>query len=105
MQLDVTPEALAAASGQVGALTARLIAVNTSHMVANGMILPPGSDVASIKTATSLQAGGLAHDAMAAMGNFQMAASSYGVGESSVSYAIGDAEGVATYTAAGGAGV
>ncbi len=105
MQLDVTPEALSAASGQVAALTGRLIAVNTSHMVANAMILPPGSDIASIKTAASLQAGGLEHDAMAAMGSFEMAASSYGVGESSVSYATGEAEGVATYTAAGGVGV
>lgn len=105
MQLDVTPEALASASGQIAALTARLIAVNTSHMVANGMILPPGSDIASVKTAASLQAGGLAHDAMTAMGNFQTAASSYGVGESSASYATGEAEGAAIYTAAGGVGV
>jgi len=104
MQLDVSPEALAAASGQVGALASRLIAVNTSHMVANGMILPPGSDLASIKTAASLQAGGIEHDAMVAMGNFQTAASSYGLGESSVSYAVGEAQGVATYTAAGGVG-
>jgi hypothetical protein len=32
-----------------------------------------------------------------------MAASSYGVGESGVSYATGEAQGVATYAAAGGA--
>jgi len=31
MQLDVTPEALAAASGQVAALTARLIGANAAH--------------------------------------------------------------------------
>ncbi|AGB27318.1 PE family protein [Mycobacterium avium subsp. hominissuis] len=102
MQLDVTPEALEAASAQVAALTGHLLAVNASHMVANHMILPPGSDIASIKTAASLQAQGVDHDAMAAMGNFQMAASSYGVAESGVSYATGDAENVATYTAAGG---
>ena len=36
------------------------------------------------------------------MGNFQMAASSYGVGESSASYATGEGQAVATYTAAGG---
>ena len=40
--------------------------------------------------------------AAAAMGNFEMAASSYGVGESSVSYATGEGQAVATYTAAGG---
>ena len=32
MQLDVTPEALAAASGQVAALTGRLIAANAAHI-------------------------------------------------------------------------
>jgi hypothetical protein len=103
MQLDVTPEALAAASGQVAALTARLIGANAAHMVANATILPPGSDLASVRTAGSLQASGFAHDAAAAMGNFEMAASSYGVGESSASYATGAAEGVGIYTASGGA--
>jgi PE family len=102
MQLDVTPEALTAASAQVAALTARLLGVNASHMVAEHMVLPPGSDISSIKTAASLQAAGVDHDAMAAMGNFQMAASSYGVAESGVSYATGEGEAVATYTAAGG---
>ena len=62
MQLDVTPEALAAASGQVAALTGRLIAANAAHMVANATILPPGSDLASVRTAGSLQASGIAHD-------------------------------------------
>ena len=102
MQLDVTPEALAAASGQVAALTGRLIAANTTHMVANATILPPGSDLASVRTAGALQASGLAHDAMAAMGNFQTAASSYGIGESGISYATGEGQAVATYAAAGG---
>ena len=103
MQLDVTPEALAAASGQVAALTGRLIGANAAHMVANATILPPGSDLASVRTAGSLQASGFAHDAAAAMGNFEMAASSYGVGESSASYATGEAQGVGIYTASGGA--
>ena len=102
MQLDVTPEALASASGQVAALTGRLIAANAAHSIANTMIGPPGSDLASIRTCGSLQAGGIEHAAMAAMGNFQMAASSYGVGESSTSYATGEGQAVATYTAAGG---
>ena len=68
MQLDVTPEALAAASGQVAALTGRLIGANAAHMVANATILPPGSDLASVRTAGSLQASGMAHQAAAAMG-------------------------------------
>ena len=104
MQLDVTPEALAAASGQVAALTGRLIGANAAHTAALGMILPPGSDIPSVKTAASLVAKGLSHEAMAAMGNVELASSSMGVGESSASYAIGEAEGVATYTASGGMG-
>ena len=102
MQLEVTPEALAAASGQVAGLTGRLIAANAAHMVANATILPPGSDLASVRTAGSLQASGMAHQAAAAMGNFELASSSYGVGESGVSYATGEGQAVATYAAAGG---
>jgi len=39
------------------------------------------------------------------MGNFELASSSAGVAESGISYQIGEAEGVAIYTAAGGIGV
>lgn len=101
-QLDVVPEALAAASGQVAALTGRLVGANAAHTAALALIMPPGADVASVKTAASLVAKGLAHEAMAAMGNVELASSSLGVGESSASYAIGEGEGVAIYTAAGG---
>lgn len=102
MILAVEPEALAAQSAQVAALTGRLVGVNAAHMIAIGMILPPGSDLPSIKTAASLQAKGAAHEAMATMGSLELASSAMGVGESSVSYQIGDAEGVAIYAAAGG---
>lgn len=105
MILDVTPAALDAASGQVAALTARLIATNAEHAVATSLILPPGSDVVSIKTSASLIAQGAEHQATAAMGNAELTCSSVGVGESGISYQIGEAEGVAIYTAAGGIGV
>ncbi|OKH76737.1 PE family protein [Mycobacterium sp. SWH-M3] len=105
MQLDVTPEALGAASAQVGALTARLVAANAAHAVATGMILPPGSDLPSIKTSASLIAKGASHEVEAAMGNTQLAGTSFGAAESSTSYAIGEGEGVAIYTAAGGVAV
>lgn len=105
MQLDVTPEALAAASAQVTALTARLIGTGAAQTVANGIIGPAGSDISSIRTAAFLKAKGAEHDAMATGGNAQLALSSYGVAESGISYTIGEAEGVAIYTAAGGAGV
>ena len=102
MQLDVTPEALAAGSAQVAALTGRLLASNASHAVATGAILPPGSDIPSQKVAASLIAEGVSHQAMAGMGNTELAFSSEGVGEAGISYLIGDAEGVTIYTASSG---
>ncbi|ORX14147.1 PE family protein [Mycobacterium xenopi] len=102
MQLDVTPEALAAASAQVAALTGRLLGSNAAHAVATGAILPPGSDIPSVKTAQSLVAEGVSHQATAAMGSTELAFSSEGVGESGISYLIGDGEGAAIYTASGG---
>jgi hypothetical protein len=102
MQLDVTPEALAAASGQVGALTGRLLGSNATHLVATSAILPPGSDLVSAKTAASLVAEGAEHNVMTGMGSAQLGLSSEGVGESSISYAIGEGEATAIYTASGG---
>lgn len=100
--LDVTPEVLGAASAQVAALTGRLVAANAAHMVATGMILPPGSDLPSIKTSASLIAKGVSHETVASMGNAELTSSSEGLGESGTSYTIGEAEGVAIYTASGG---
>ncbi|MEW2484224.1 PE family protein [Mycobacterium sp. NPDC049093] len=105
MLLDVTPEVLGAASAQVAALTGRLVAANAAHMVATGMILPPGSDLPSIKTAASLIAKGASHEVTAAMGNVELASSGEGIAESGISYTIGEGEGVAIYTAAGGVAV
>jgi len=103
--LDVTPEALAQASGQVAALTARLLGSNASHAVATGAILPPGADAVSVKTAASLVAEGVSHQVMAGMGNTQLAMSSEGVGQSGVAYTIVDGINAAVYTASGGVGV
>lgn len=102
MHLDVTPEALTAASAQVAALTGRLLGANAAHAIATGAILPPGSDIPSEKVAASLIAKGAAHQVMAGMGNTELAASSLGVGESGVSYLVGEQEGVAIYTASAG---
>lgn len=102
MQLNVTPEALTAASAQVASLTGRLLASNAVHAVATGAILPPGADLVSEKVAASLIAEGLSHQAMAGLGNTELAFSSEGVGEASVSYLLGDAEGAAIYGASGG---
>jgi hypothetical protein len=102
MQLDVTPEALGAASGQVAALTGRLLASNAVHLVATSAALAPGSDVPSEKVSASLIAEGFDHNVMTGMGSAQLGLSSEGVGESSTSYAIGEGEATAIYTAAGG---
>jgi hypothetical protein len=102
MQLDVTPEALVSASGQVAALTGRLLASNATHAVATGAILPPGSDLVSTKVATSLIAEGVEHQVMAGMGSTELGFSSEGVGESAMSYAIGEGEATAIYNASGG---
>jgi len=103
--LDVTPEVLASASAQVAALTGRLIGVNAAHAAATAAILPPGSDLPSIKTAAALVAKGVSHEVTAAMGNMELAGTSMGVGESGISYRIGEGEAVAVYTASGGLAV
>lgn len=105
MLVDVTPEALASASAQVAALTARLLGTNASHAVATGAILPPGSDPVSVKTAASLVAEGLSHQAMAGMGNTQLAASAEGVGESGIGYNLVDGIDAGAYAVSSGIGV
>src|ERR1700742_4995581 len=103
--LNVTPEALSSASAQVAALTGRLLGVNASHAVATGAILPPGSDLVSVKTAGSLIAEGVTHQVSAAMGNTELAFSSEGVAESGITYTLGDTDGAAIYTAASGVAI
>ncbi|MFV8169768.1 PE family protein [Mycobacterium sp. DBP42] len=90
--LDVTPEALVAAEAQVTAITARMVAANAAHAVACAMILPPGSDAPSVRTALCLQGGAGAHQVSAAMGNEELGRSAIGIGESSASYAVGDTQ-------------
>jgi len=101
-ELDVTPEALLAASAQVEALTARLVAANAVHAAATATILPPGSDAPSVKVAALLIGHGGAHEASAAMGNEELLRSGLGVAESGISYLCGDTEGAAALGAAGG---
>lgn len=105
MQVDVVPEGLAAASAQVAALTARLVGTNAAHAVATGAILPPGADAVSVKTAASLVAEGVAHQAMAGLGNTQLASSSEGVGESGLGYALVDGIQAGAYGVSAGIGV
>lgn len=100
--LDVTPEALLGASGQVEALTARMIAAHAAHAGVTMAILPPGSDATSVKIAAALIGHSAAHEASAAMGNEELLRSGLGVAESGVSYLAGEAQGATAYGAAGG---
>jgi len=98
--LDVTPEALLAASAQIEALTGRLLAANAIHAATTAAIQPPGSDIPSIKLATTLVLEGAAHEAAAAMGNEELLRSGLAVAESGVSYLTGDNAGAAALGAA-----
>ncbi|MCV7247080.1 PE family protein [Mycobacterium koreense] len=97
--LDVTPEALLAASAEVEALMARMTAVNAVQSAASAAILPPGSDPVSAKVAATLISHGAAHEVSAILGNEELLRSGLGVAESGVSYLAGDVQGVAAYGA------
>jgi hypothetical protein len=93
--LDVTPEALLAASVQVEALTARRLAGDAVHAAAIAGIFPPGSDLPSIKLAAALIGHGVAHEVSAGMGNEELLRSGLAVAESGMSYLTGDTAGAA----------
>ena len=98
--LDVTPEALLAASAQVEALTGRIMGANAVHAAAIAGIQPPGSDAPSIKLAVDLIGEGVAHELAAGMGNEELLRSGLAVAESGVSYLTGDTAGAAALGAA-----
>lgn len=100
--LDVVPEGLMAASAQAEMLVARLMGANLAHTAVMGAVVPPGSDLPSVKLSASLIGHGVQHEGMAMMGNEELLRSGIGVAESSFSYQTGDLEGAAAYTAAAG---
>ncbi|OBI84366.1 PE family protein [Mycobacterium sp. E740] len=101
MTLRVVPEGLAAAGSAVAALTARLAAAHAAAAPAVTAVVPPAVDAVSLQTAMSLSAHGVQHNAMAAQGVEELGRSGVGVGESSASYASGDAMAASTYLVAG----
>jgi len=98
--LDVTPEALLAASAQVEALTGRLMGANGVHAAVTAGILPPGSDMPSIKLAADLIGHSVAHEVAAGMGSEELLRSGLAVAESGMSYLTGDTAGAAALGAA-----
>ncbi|BBX97662.1 PE family protein [Mycobacterium lacus] len=102
MTLRVVPEGLAAASAAVEALTARLAAAHAGAAPAITAVVPPAADPVSLQTAAGFSALGNEHAAVAAEGVEELGRSGIGVGESAISYAVGDAAAAASYAGAGG---
>lgn len=101
MFLRVVPEGLAAASSAVEALTARLAAAHAAATPVISAVVPPAADAVSITTAVGLSARGAQHNATAALGVEELGRAGIGVGQSGVSYAVGDAAAAASYAVAG----
>jgi len=97
MTLRVLPEGLATAAAAVEALTARLAAAHAAAAPAITAVVPPAADPVSLQTATGFSAAGGEHVAVATQGVEELGRSGIGVGESGVSYVVGDAAAAATY--------
>ncbi|HEU4359884.1 MAG TPA: PE family protein [Mycobacterium sp.] len=102
MTLRVVPEGLAAASAAVEALTARLASAQASAAPLITAVVPPAADPVSLQTAAGFSAQGSEHTAVATQGIEELGRAGVGVGESGVSYTVGDAAAAATYLGAGG---
>jgi hypothetical protein len=101
VSLRVVPEGLAAASAAVEALTARLAAAHAGAVPLITVVAPPAVDPVSLQSAAEFSAHGGEHAAVAAQGVEELGRSGVGVGESGVSYAVGDAAAAAAYFIAG----
>lgn len=97
MTLRVLPEGLAAASAAVESLTARLAAAHAGAAPMITAVIPPAADPVSLQTAIGFSAQGNEHAAVAAQGVEELGRAGIAVGESGVSYAVGDAAAAATF--------
>jgi hypothetical protein len=97
MALQVVPEGLAAASEAVMALTAKLAAAQSAAAPSITAVVPPAADPVSLQTAAGFSARGQEHAVVAAQGVEELGRAGIGVGESGVSYAIGDTAAAATF--------
>lgn len=102
MTLNVVPEGLAATSAAVEALTARLAAAHAGASPLITAVAPPAADPVSLQTAAGFSAQGDEHAAVAAQGIEELGRAGVGVGESGISYAVGDAAAASSYLVAGG---
>ncbi|BBX72754.1 cell motility protein [Mycobacterium shinjukuense] len=102
--LRVVPAGLAAASAAVEALTAQLAAAHAGAAPLISAVVPPAADPVSLQTAAGFSAQGSEHAAVAAEGVEELGRCGVGVGESGISYAVGDAVAASTYLISGGLG-
>jgi PE family len=102
MMLRVVPEGLAAASANIDALTARMAAAHATAAPLITGVVPAAVDPVSLQTAAAFSLRGGEHATAAAQGVEELGRSGIGVGESGVSYAVGDAAAAASYLGAGG---
>lgn len=102
MTLRVVPEGLAAASGAVEALTARLAAAHAGAAPLITAVVPPAVDPVSLQSAAGFSVHGGAHEAVAAQGVEELGRAGVGVAESGASYAAGDAAAASSYLVGGG---
>ena len=97
MTLRVVPEALAATSAAVEALTARLAAVQAAAAPFITAVMPPAADPVSLQASLAFSAHGAEHASVVAQGVVELGRSGAGVGESATSYATGDAVAAQSY--------
>src|ERR1700740_96393 len=101
MTLRVVPEGLASASAAVGAIPPRLGSAHGDGAPLIPGVVPSAADPVSLQTAAGFSAQGTEHTAVAAEGVGELGRAGVGVGESGVSYGVGDAAAAATYLARG----
>ena len=102
MTLRVVPEGLAAASANIGALTAQLAAAHAGAAPLITTVVPPAADPVSLQSAAAFSMRGGEHAIAAAHGVEELGRSGVGVDESGASYAAGDAAAASSYLGAGG---
>jgi PE family len=102
MTLRVVPEGLAAASANIGALSAQLAAAHVGAAPLITAVVPPAADPVSLQSAAAFSMRGGEHAIAASQSVEELGRAGSGVGESGGSYAAGDAAAASSYLGAGG---
>lgn len=97
MILRVLPEGLIAASAEIEAITARLLAAHAAAAPAITAVVPPAVDPVSVQTAVELGLKADLHQSAAGDGAAELGRSAAGVADTATSYTEGDALGAAVF--------